>query len=72
MEQKLIEIIQDILDLGIDIEQINSDHSAWDPMAHLNLILTLEEEFDINIPPEDFSQLHSDIPTIIKYLEKKS
>ena len=72
MEQKLIEIIQDVLDLGIDIEQINSDHSSWDSLAHLNLIITLEEEFDINIPPEDFSKLHSDIPTIIKYLQKQS
>jgi len=72
MEQKLIEIFQDILDLDTDIEQINSDHSAWDSMAHLNLILTLEEEFDINIPPKDFPQLHSDLPTILKYLEKQS
>jgi len=30
---------------------------AWDSLQHLNLILALEEEFGINLTPEDSTQM---------------
>jgi len=72
MKSQLLEIFQDVLDLDADVEQIKSDNDVWDSMAHLNLILAIEEEFEIDIPPEDFPKLHSDIPTILEYLEQAS
>jgi len=43
-------------------EEIDENSSAdtidsWDSLKHLNLILALEEEFDINIPDEEVGNL---------------
>lgn len=69
MEKKISEILMDILEVKSD--NISSDLSEWDSLAHLNVILALEEEFKVKIPPEDFSLLHSDISSIKNYIEKK-
>lgn len=46
----------------IPLEEITDDSSAdtidsWDSLKHLNLILALEEEFDISIPDEEVGNL---------------
>jgi len=46
----------------VPVEQITEDSSAdtidaWDSLKHLNLILALEEEFDISIPDEEVGNL---------------
>jgi acyl carrier protein len=46
----------------IPAEEINEDSSAdtienWDSLRHLNLILGLEEEFNVNIPDEEVGNL---------------
>jgi len=69
MKSKLIEIFQDIFNQDTDMEKFNSKNSDWDSLAHLNLIISLEEEFGISIPPEDFQLLHSDVQTIMQYLQ---
>ena len=39
-------------------EDSSSDNiESWDSLKHLNLILALEEEFDINIPDEEVGNL---------------
>ncbi len=69
--ERLLQTFEDILGERVEPEQLNSDLAAWDSLAHLNLILALEEEFEVEIPPEDFLQLHSNIHTIQEYLESK-
>ena len=46
----------------IPIESINSESSIdnienWDSLRHLNLILGLEEEFEVSIPDEEVGNL---------------
>lgn len=46
----------------VPLETINTDSSidnieSWDSIRHLNLILALEEEFDITIPDEEVGNL---------------
>lgn len=46
----------------IDVKSItettsNDDVENWDSLRHLNLILALEEEFDITIPDEEVGNL---------------
>ena len=69
MEKKISEILMDILEVTSD--NISSDLSEWDSLAHLNVVLALEEEFNVKIPPEDFPLLHSNISSIKNYIEKK-
>jgi acyl carrier protein len=47
---------------GIPVESIADDASSdnienWDSLRHLNLILSLEEEFGVSIPDEEVGNL---------------
>ena len=47
---------------GIPVEEIDDDSSpdtilAWDSMAHINLILSLESEFDLSLSLEDAMEM---------------
>lgn len=47
---------------GVSPESINEESSkdnipSWDSLKHLNLVLALEEEFDISIPDEEVGNL---------------
>lgn len=60
MEEKLLTIIRDILEdqsLDENVSQENCDD--WDSMAHLNIVIAVEEEFDISIEPEDITEIKS-------------
>ncbi len=71
MSDKLNQIIIDVLNISDDIENITSDHENWDSFAHLNLILAMDEEFDIEIPVKDFPKLYADYDTLLNYVESK-
>jgi acyl carrier protein len=60
MEEKLLLIIRGILEnqsLDENVSQSNCDH--WDSMAHLNIIIAVEEEFEISIEPDDITEIKS-------------
>lgn len=62
MENKIKKIMNSIF--NIDSDQINDKTSPetleeWDSLKHMNLILALEEEFDIEFSDEDISQMQS-------------
>lgn len=61
-EKKLKSVMSAIL--RVPVTQINEDTSkdtiqGWDSLNHMNLILALEEEFEITIPDEDVANLTS-------------
>jgi len=43
--------------------------SAWDSLQHINLVLALEEEFDVRFSVDDIGLITS-YPAIIKVLER--
>jgi acyl carrier protein len=50
--------------LNMDAASINEDSSMdnvpnWDSLRHMNLILSLEEEFKVTIPDEDAGNITS-------------
>jgi acyl carrier protein len=60
MREKIKEALRNIL--GID--NIADDTSqqtceAWDSMHHLQLIIELEEKFNVSFEPEDISEMRS-------------
>jgi acyl carrier protein len=57
----------DKIDVSMSIDNV----SGWDSMAHVGLILALQKEFAISIPPADAIELTS-VETIIKYLNKNA
>lgn len=48
----------------------NKNFAAWDSMGHVNLMMTLEQTFDIQLEVEDFDQLNS-VKAILEYLRKQ-
>lgn len=69
--ENLDERIKDVMAgvFGIDAESINEDSSQdnieqWDSIKTLDLIVSLEEEFDVSIPLEEVGNL-----TNFKYIK---
>ncbi len=56
----------DKIDMTMSIDNV----AGWDSMAHVGLILALQKEFSISIPPADAIELTS-VKSIIRYLENK-
>ena len=55
-----------------DFEQTSTDDTAsWDSLAHLNLVIALDEELDIKITPEEIQLLYSNYDTIVRFIEAK-
>ena len=60
---------------GIPASQIHPASSpqsieAWDSVQHLNLVLALEEKFNIQLSPEEIEEM-KDIESIAKLVEAK-
>jgi acyl carrier protein len=48
-------------------ETSDKDLVAWDSLAHVNLMMSLEQTFDLFLDVEDFTRLTS-VPEILEYL----
>ena len=62
MKNKVKEIMakvfkMDASSIADDVQQ--KDIEAWDSLAHLNLILELESEFNVSFEPEDIKEMTS-------------
>ena len=62
MNDKLLQILADTL--GVDVGALNEETSmentaAWDSVAHLNLVLSLEQSFGQRFSPDEFMQMQS-------------
>jgi len=57
MKDKLYQILKDILRTNAQPQEITTENtSEWDSLTHLNLVLALEEEFGIEITPEEIEK----------------
>ncbi len=70
MKNKIKEIMAKVLKMDAssitdDVQQ--KDIEAWDSLAHLNLVLELESEFNVSFEPEEIGTMTSfkDIETIL-------
>lgn len=66
-----MEILRQVLGVeGLDATCSQTTCEAWDSLHHLNLIVELEETFDISIEPNEFA-LMKNVSDIKKLLESK-
>lgn len=54
---------------NLDMEAEMGRTPGWDSMAQVNLVLSLEERYGVQIPPDMFGQLAS-VKAIQSYLEE--
>ena len=51
-------------------ETSDKDLAAWDSLAHVNLMMSLEQTFDLFLEVEDFPRLTS-VVAILEYLRRE-
>lgn len=60
MEEKILSILKDVLnnsEVNTSSNQENCEN--WDSLNHLNLIVALEEAFEIEFEPEEIALMNS-------------
>lgn len=77
MNSSLLDRVRNIASdiLQVTAERLEPDSSPqqidiWDSVHHLNLVLALEQEFDVQLDPEDIDQMTS-IGQIVSTLQRK-
>ena len=71
--EKVRGITADILEVGPDqiMPQSSSENiETWDSVHHLNLILAFEQEFGVQLEPEEIDEMNN-VERIISILEQK-
>lgn len=73
MKTKIIEIVAEILDL--EASEISEDAKIIDDLgadsiAVMEIVMELEEDFDVEVPTEDILELLT-VGDIVKYVEAK-
>ena len=71
--EKLIELLCEQLDIEADEVNENTDivnDLGADSLDVVDLVMTLEEEFDTEIPDEDIENLKT-VGDIVKYIEER-
>lgn len=60
IDEKVKEILEVLLEHKINTDNIDAcSEELWDSLKHLEIIVTLEEEFGIKFNQEDIPQLNS-------------
>jgi acyl carrier protein len=69
LKDKIISILQKVFELEqVDENASQQSIEKWDSLGHLNLIVALEEEFDVSFEPEDIAKMTS-VQIIINKVE---
>jgi len=71
MEPRLEEIFRQVLQLGSDADVADLDQENmpdWDSLAHVSLILAIENEFGVQVDTTDAIELTS-FDAVARYLE---
>ncbi len=73
MENKLIEVMSIVFDVPLDVinENTSPDNlEKWDSLSQLQLIIAIEDTFNIKLEDEDIEKL-SDFKSIKQIINKK-
>ncbi|HEB9308783.1 TPA: acyl carrier protein [Campylobacter coli] len=73
MEKKFYEILENILETEVNENtNINMENcKSWTSLTHIDIIMSLEEEFDIKFNKNELSQLMSQ-NELLKAIKEKS
>lgn len=71
MDNKILEIMESVFQTsGLTPETSQSNCEKWDSLHHLNLIVELEDEFDMEFEPEEIAEMKS-FDAVKKTIEAK-
>jgi len=73
VEQQIRQVMADILDLvpdSIDQSTTRDNTATWDSLSQINLLVALEQEFNVSFDPEEVELMMS-FTDILEIVEKK-
>ncbi len=71
MKEQILEIMRQLFEDGdIDTSCAQDNCEAWDSLHHLNLIVELEEAFNIEFEPEEIAAMRS-FSKVLEVVESK-
>jgi acyl carrier protein len=59
MKEKIKKVVAQALNTEVTDSSSQSNCAAWDSLHHLNLVIELEEEFDVSFEIEEIAQMKS-------------
>lgn len=71
MEDKILEILKNVLEMDVDTSCSQDNCDAWDSMKQLDLVVELESEFDISLEPEEIGEMKS-FQDVVSLVNKKT
>jgi len=71
MKDRILKVIKETFELNKVDETVSQKNcEKWDSMNHLNLVIALEEEFNISFEPEEIAEMKN-FDDIQKIIEQK-
>lgn len=73
VKEKVFEIVANILEIEVSevtLESTVGDFPSWDSLGQLNILQSVQDEFDVEFEPEEMMDIE-DISDIIKAVESK-
>ena len=71
MEERVLEIMREVFEMEAVTTDVSQKNCArWDSLHHLSLASELEEAFDIDLEPEEISEM-TDFSRVIDMLKSK-
>ena len=69
--EKLLKIAAEVFEMPVTMETSITNCEKWDSLRHLNLVIALEEAYNVSFEPEDIAKMKS-IVEIEKQLREKN
>ena len=73
IKEKVFEIIANVLNVNVDeitLESTVGDFTSWDSLGQLNILQSVQDEFEVEFEPEEMMDIE-DVNDIIKAVESK-
>ena len=73
IKEKVFEIIANVLNVNVNeitLESTVGDFPSWDSLGQLNILQSVQDEFDVEFEPEEMMDIE-DVNDIIKAVESK-
>jgi len=68
--EKLLKIVEKILKVSVTQDTSIANCEKWDSLNHLNLIIALEDAYNVSFEPEEIAEMKSIIEIEKKLKEK--
>ena len=70
MINKIIKIVSEVLGAEINENSSQKNCDKWDSLRHLNIIIALEDAFDVTFEPEEIAEMKS-VAIIEEFLKRR-